>query len=224
MILLYRFTVDNLEIDCVKMESKDLDKLVICKNIVSKEVPSNLFIPPNDTYLSTILSGYGKILGFLYSNKLIAFASIIFPKTGKQNLGKYLMFGNSQLNQVVQFEHGLVISAYRGHGLLKKLLLEHLKNIELKYLFFLSTVSPYNIPSLNTGFSLGQVIKSHISYHGFERFILYRKFTHSFSFEKALKCKNIIELDSYLNKGYVATYNFKEGYYLVTEEASCETV
>lgn len=225
MTLLDTFTVNNLEIGCVQMDSNDLDKLIICKNEVIKELtPSNIFIPPNDTYISTILNGYGKIFGLLHDNKLIAFASIIFPKNGNQNLGKYLMFDDLQLKQVAQFEHGLVISTYRGHGLLKKILIEHLKYIEKDYSFFLSTVSPYNIPSLRTGFSLGQVIKSHIYYHGFERFILYKEFKHLFSFENAIKCNSIEELDIYLSNGYAARYNFDNKCYLIAKGKVYETI
>ncbi|MCM1297482.1 MAG: hypothetical protein NC180_00050 [Muribaculaceae bacterium] len=218
MILLKTFTVDNLEIDCVQMESNDLHQIIICKNEIIKETPPNLFIPPNDTYISTILNGYGRTLALLHCNKLIAVASVVFPKTGKHNLGKYLEFDDFLLNQVAQFEHGFVLSNYRGHGLLKILLTEHLKYIETKYSFFLSTVSPYNIPSLKSGFSIGQVIKSHICYHGFERYVLCKKISNTYSFANAIKCNNNERLDFYLSTGYIAVYSFEAACFLIRLE------
>lgn len=225
MILLRTFTIDSLEISCVQMEPDDLYKIIICKNEITKETPPNLFIPPNDAYISTILNGYGRTLGLLHCNKLIAVASVVFPKTGKHNLGKYLSFDDFHLNQVAQFEHGLVLSNYRGYDLLKILLVEHFKYIETKYSFFLSTVSPDNIPSLKTGFGIGQVIKSHIYYHGFERYVLYKKFSTPYSFANSIKCNSIENLDSYLANGYVAVYSFEDSCYLViSEEESYETI
>lgn len=225
MILLKTYVIDNLEINCVQMEPDDLYHIIICKNEITKETPLNLFIPPSDAYISKILNGYGRTLGLLHSNKLIAVASVVFPKTGKHNLGNYLAFDDLLLNQVAQFEHGFVLSNYRGHGLLKILLAEQLKYIETKYSFFLSTVSPYNIPSLKSGFGIGQVIKSHIYYHGFERYVLYKKISNKCSFVNAIKCNTIEKLDFYLSKGYVAVYSFQDACYLmILEEESYETI
>lgn len=225
MILLKTFTIDNLELNCVQMEPDDLYQMIICINQITEETPPNLFIPPNDGYISTILNGYGRALGLLHCNKLIAVASVVFPKTGKHNLGKYLAFDDILLNQVAQFEHGLVLSNYRGHGLLKILLSEHLKFIETKYSFFLSTVSPYNVPSLKSGFDIGQVIKAHIYYHGFERYVLYKKLLSKYSFANAIKCNSIEKLDFYLSNGYVAVYSFDDACYLMMlEEQDYETI
>lgn len=225
MILLKIFTVDNLEIKCVQMEPDDFYHIIFCINEITRETTPNFFIPPNDSYISKILNGYGRTLGLLHCNKLIAVASVVFPKTGKHNLGRYLAFDDLLLNNVAQFEHGLVLSNYRGHGLLKILLIEHLRYIKTKYLFLLSTVSPYNIPSLKSGFDIGQVIKSHIYYHGFERYILFKRFSNAYSFANAVKCNSIEKLDFYLSNGYVGVYSFEDSCFLMTlEEESYETI
>ena len=225
MILLKTFTIANLEINCVQMELNDLYQIITCKNEITKETPPNLFIPPNDAYISKILNGYGRALGLLHCNKLIAIASVVFPSNVKNNLGKYLAFDDLLLSQVAQFEHGFVLSDYRGHGLLRLLLAEHLKYIETKCSFFLSTVSPYNIPSLKSGFSIGQVIKAHISYHGYERYVLYKRFLSTYSFTNAIKCNSIETLDFYLSNGYVAVYSFKDACFLIVlEDEGYETI
>lgn len=225
MTLLKTFTIDNLEINCVQMEPDDVYQIIICIKEITKETPPDLFIPPNDAYISKILNGYGRTLGLLHCNKLIAVASVVFPKTGKHNLGKYLAFNDLLLNHVAQFEHGLVLPNFRGHGFLKILLDEHLKYIKTKYSFFLSTVSPYNIPSLKSGFGIGQVIKSHIYYHGFERFVLFKRLSNPYSFANAVKCNSIEKLDFYLSNGYVAVYSFENACFLMTlEEESYETI
>lgn len=225
MILLKTYTIDNLEINCVQMEPVDLNQINICIKEITKETPPNLFISPDDAYILKILNGYGRTLGLLHCNRLIAVASVVFPKTGKHNLGKYLEFDDLLLNHVAQFEHGLVLPNFRGHGLLKILLIEHLKYIKTNYSFFLSTVSPYNFPSLKSGFGIGQVIKSHIYYHGFERFVLFKRFSYTYSFTNAVKCNSIEKLDFYLSNGYVAVYSFEDACFLVTlEEESYETI
>lgn len=219
MILLKEFIINNIKINCVQMEPDDLPQIIICKNEIIKTAPSNIFIPPSDPYIFKILNGYGRTLGLIYCNKLIAIASVVFPKTGRHNLGRYLKFDNLLLNQVAQFEHGFVLENYRGHGLLKILLVEHLEYIKTMYSYFLSTVSPYNIPSLKSGFGIGQLIKSHICYHGFERYILYKNISGVYSLKKVFKCKDIEKLDIYLSNGYVAVYSFEEEcFFILVEE------
>lgn len=227
MIFLNKYLVDNLIIDSVKMEVCDLNILIACKNnVISRIQEPFLFIPPDNAYLSTILNGYGQIIGLVHENALIAFASVVFPKTGKNNLGNYLQFTKSQLKQVAQFEHGLVEENYRGHGLLKILLNEHLVTLKSYCNFLISTVSPYNIPSLKTAFELGQVIKKRVVYHGFDRFILYKQFNRPLLFTNSniLVCKMLDELEFYLERNYVAIYDFEVECYLLFKERNYETL
>lgn len=220
MILLNTYKTGNLILDSVQMEVSDINKLIVCKNNVIKELKNpTLFIAPENTYLYTILKGYGKVISLLHNNTVIAFASFVFPKDGNHNLGKYLDFTHSQLKQVAQFENGLVETNYRGHGLLRILLNEHLNILNPQYNFLLSTVSPYNIPSLKTGFKLGQVIKKRVLYHGYDRFILFRDFNYSISFKNSgiLICKTFKELDFYLKQNYVARYDFDNKCYILSK-------
>ena len=221
MIVINKYIIDKLVIQTVLLEIDDLEKIIYCKDQVIKAIKdSSLFIPPSNAYIETILKGYGKIIGLTHNNTLVAFASIVFPRTGKNNLGNYLNFSKAQLTQVVQFEHGLVIDKYRGHGFLKILLEEVFHFLEPQYSLLLSTVSPYNISSLKTAFKVKQVIKAHIFYHGYERFILYRNFKEPLTFPEfnILTCTDIEELDYYLKQNYIALFNFDEKYYILRRQ------
>ena len=124
--------------------------------------------------------GRGKMIGVFSEGKLIAYRNISFPRSDSDyNLGKELDIPKEELDKVSILEATVVHPQYRGNRLQARLLKQTIPLIEgLGYYHILSTISPYNYPSLKNVMDSDLVIRDLKNrggvYEGKLRFLLAR--------------------------------------------------
>lgn len=193
-----------------KLCHNDIDNMLICCNEVLLSLnDKEHFIPPNKSSISKILSGEGESIGCFANGKLIGFSSIVFPHTSTNNL-IYNLKGLFDYNSIAQFKHGLVSRKYRGNKLLYQMLEMHKERlIHRKICCLISSVHPFNFPSLKTAFDIGQyAVLCKELYNGHLRYIMFRDFRfnrqNEFSVQKAFSIYAIEEITYYLSIGFQA--------------------
>lgn len=186
----------------------DIKQIIECLNsVVGTLKHRDLFIAPSQEYIETIIRGYGIMAGAFLGDRLIAFASIVFPHKGKNNLGHLLNFNSEKLLSVVQLEHFCVSPDFQGRGLAKKLIDFLLAELAPQYTILLSTVSPKNQKSLTIAFKERQQIVLFANIYGVDRYLMCRNLmdysTDMQISELELTVDNIEEIRHALNNGYV---------------------
>ena len=190
------------------VDYSDFDQIVKCLNSVVETLDdSEIFVAPSPAYIHTILSGYGKMAGIFTNNHLVGFASIVFPRRGKNNLGHYLGINSETLLTVAQLEHFCVVPAYRGKGLAKKIIDFLLADLPSQYTILLSTVSPKNNQSLSIAFNRRQRIVSFINIYGKDRYVMccFLKDNTDYKYTQRVMVKsiNMGEITRLLKLGYI---------------------
>ena len=141
---------------------------------------------------------------------LIGFASIVFPKLGKNNIGHYINMNNETLLSIAQLEHIYILPDFRGNGLAKKLINYLISKIDHKYTILLSTVSPQNVSSLSLAFNINQKIIAFTNIYNVNRFIMYRDLTHNLTYYKndfvEILTTDIHKIIKILNHGYAGIH------------------
>lgn len=143
-----------------------------CLSTITDSTINDLFITPTSDYIYKILSGYGYTAGAFYDCLFIGFASVVFPKRGKHNIGHLLRFNDEQLLAVAQLEHVYILPEFRAKGIAEQLFNYLLSKLDSQHTILLSTVAPHNTPSLSLAFKIGQRIVSYSVVYGVNRYIL----------------------------------------------------
>lgn len=157
-----------------ELDISDIPQIIECLNRIVSSSDSALFLPPSRQYIETIISGYGKTAGAFSGTSLVGFASIVFPKRGRNNLGYYIGLGFNLFSSVIQIEHYCVLKEYRGNGIARNILDYLLTNYSTQDSILLSTVSPKNICSLAIAFKERQMIVKLMNLYGGKRFVMCR--------------------------------------------------
>lgn len=156
-----------------ELSSLDIEAVQDCLTYAHNEFKTKeVFAQPSLEYVQKIILGYGKSAGIYIDGKLIGFASIVFPGKGKHNLGHFLRFSSEKLMSIVQLEHIYILPPHRGKGFAKKLIIFLITNEVTYHEKMLCTISPLNIRSLSTAFSLNEVIVSLVNIYTAQRFIM----------------------------------------------------
>jgi hypothetical protein len=149
------------------------DVVQLQQRVVDNLEDKNYYNPQSRESLLRLLGDEGKTVGAFSEGKLVAVASLLFPGTGKENLGIDLGMSKDQLEQVVHLDIVLVDSAYRGLGLQIQMFTDLLEEIKNTYRFACATVYPKNIASLKSMMKLGlSVVDLKKKYGGLLRYIL----------------------------------------------------
>ncbi len=151
---------------------KDYPIIDQCLRNINESTTNDLFVAPTSDYIYKIIAGYGYTAGAFYDCLFVGFASVVFPKRGKHNIGHLLQFNNEQLLAVAQLEHIYVLPECRSKGIAEQLFNYLLYKLDSKYSILLSTVAPHNTPSLALAFKIGQSIVSYSVIYGVNRYIL----------------------------------------------------
>ncbi len=111
------------------------------------------------------------------NGKIIASLIIRYPDMEKDNLGFDINLPIDELPKVAQMESAVVHPAYRGNGLLYRLLKFAEDNIDkTKYKYFMATISPHNPASYKSAEKMGyKVITTKIKYGNLLRRIYLKK-------------------------------------------------
>ncbi len=122
------------------------------------------FVPdPVESFQDVMLvEGKGFSIGVFVEEQLIAVRTVSFPGKGEENLGREIgLTEESELDKVAILEATMVRPDYRGNALQKKMLVHTMKFIrEYGCCHVLSTVSPFNYPSLSSVMHAGLYIKN----------------------------------------------------------------
>ena len=161
-------TIRTLDLD-------DIHEISRCLQIAISTLSNELFVSPSIDYIVTIISGYGRTVGAFYENSLIGFASFVFPRRGKNNLGHLLHYDEQKLLAVVQLEHIFIVPQFRRIGIAEQLIRYLMLHTDPQFTILLSTVSPQNTPSLALAFKIKQRLISLVEVYGVMRFIMCAK-------------------------------------------------
>lgn len=190
-------------IDC-----NDFNQIIACLKVVVAEIEDReIFIPPSNEYIKAIIAGYGEMAGVFTEDTLVGFASVVFPRKGKNNLGHLLKLDIEKLVSVVQLEHICILNEHRARGLAGKLINFLLARLNTQYTILLSTISPHNIPSLSVAFKRHQRIVALIDIYGTTRYLMYQNLMQNFSSSNnpalEIKASNLTQIAHMLSNGYV---------------------
>ena len=218
---------------CVKIRTlslEDIHEISRCLQITVPTLGDDLFVSPSLDYIATIISGYGYTVGAFYENSLVGFASFVFPKKGKNNLGHLLQYDEKKLLAVVQFEHICIVPKFRRLGIAEQLARYLLQHTDPQFTILLSTVSPQNTPSLAFAFKIKQRLISYVEVYGVNRFVMRAdlsiqdKDCNQESFE--VPREEINQLNQMLQRGYegVALGSENKTFILISKAGKNETI
>lgn len=182
-----------------------VDEITECLSKVIESIgDKDIFIYPSKLYIEKIINGYGEMFGAFIDDKLIGFASVIFPGNRVNNLGNWFNLDSKELEKVVQLEHIAVFPQYQSLGVGSELFAEIIKKYHNSYDYLISTVSPKNIKSLSLAFKYEQQIRIHKNLYGVERFIMFRCFKKKYVITKTIMVDvcNTADTIQLLCKGY----------------------
>lgn len=164
------------------LDSSHIDEIIGLQETIKEHLEDKrLFVSDTkDFILGEILPpGKGLMIGTFSEGRLIAYRSISFKNADDKNLGKILNIPEEELDRVVHLEATVVHPDYRGNRLQLRMLRPTINYIKTSgYFHIISTVSPFNYPSLKNILEGKLTIKllerMSGSYQGKLRFILSR--------------------------------------------------
>ena len=143
----------------------------ICAAITQPDLFASTCREENASYLTPP----NVIYGVFEQERLIAYASLAFPKDASDNLGWDLGWNADTVRRCAKLDTIVVDPDYRGHGLQRTLISHCLSYAKAPDpdCFVLTTVSPANTYSLRNVQSEGfQILKRMTKYGGRDRYVL----------------------------------------------------
>ncbi|WP_339229923.1 hypothetical protein NSQ77_07260 [Oceanobacillus sp. FSL K6-2867] len=138
----------------------DLPIIMELQKKVVKTLPhSDVLEPLTTDEFTNILEDKQMMIGVFVENNLIAFRAMLAPENDDEGLGADVGLRQEDFQRIMYSEISNVDPAFRGNGLqtyMGKLLLRNVDQNHYRYL--LSTVAPFNFPSLKDKFALGMKI------------------------------------------------------------------
>jgi len=193
-------------------ESSLSDLAALQSLVVSNLHEIEIFMPHDEEYLSRIFQTDLSVLGVLAEEKLVAYSTIRYPGTGKDNLGRDLHLAEEDLKNLAHLQAIAVHPHFRGYGLQRELAAAHLQVLESSgYEHICCTVSPKNPVSLNNLLSCGFRVRALIhKFTGWWRYILYKNKNWPVTGaaqaptgdETALNCLNIESQRDLIQRGF----------------------
>lgn len=169
---------ENYNYKIIQLNSTWLDKLFYLQEECVKNLKdTSLYYPLTRDELTDVLMGNGIVLGILVKEILVGFRVMSFLDDETKKLGAMIDLNLEQLKDLVFFESTIIKKDYRGNRLQSKMISLALKYFikENRFHHFVSTVSPFNYPSLINLMRNDFVIKKLAwIYDNVPRYILYR--------------------------------------------------
>ncbi|MBF0367761.1 MAG: hypothetical protein HQK50_19495 [Oligoflexia bacterium] len=149
------------------------------EEILASLPSSDLYAPFSSHDFSRALGeqDQGFSLGVFVAERLIAFACVLFPGEGEDNLGYDLAFPAEEIRRVAHLEEAFVHPLYRGQKWQQQLFGERRARIQAmgRYRHLCTTISPFNYYSIKNALAQGLVIKKlKRKYNNQWRFILHQ--------------------------------------------------
>ena len=133
--------------------------LELQKKVVNALPHPDVLEPLTTEEFTNILEDKQMMIGIFVENNLIAFRAMLAPENDDEGLGADIGLKQTEFYRILYSEISNVDPRFRGNGLqtyMGKLLLRNVDRNRYRYL--LSTVAPFNFPSLKDKFSLGMKI------------------------------------------------------------------
>ncbi len=201
---------DGREFFVRNLDLGDLPKILQLQNKVLANLESQQILQPlyQDEF-TYILQGNGDMIGIFLQDRLIAFRAMLIPKPEKEFLGELAGIPGDDRKQIIYSEISNVDPEYRGNGLqhyMGKVLMDRIDREKFRYV--LTTVAPFNIPSLKDKFRLGMnIVALAEMYNGKLRYVLKKDLQQSP--QESLRVKHILipmgdieKQRHYLKEGY----------------------
>lgn len=157
-------TVKMVNYEMKFLNESHLEEILQLQAIVSDALDNqDLFVTDSREFIleQVLKPGRGKAIGIYVNNSLVAYRTVSFPGNSDWNLGRELEIAEEELNKVVHLEATAVNPEYRGNRLQERMLKHTIDYVEKQnYYHILSTVSPYNYPSLKSVISYQLSIKA----------------------------------------------------------------
>lgn len=192
-----------------QLKENDLQEILDLQQAVVDALPNKKTLEPlSEEEFLFILKGKGLMIGAFVEDKLVAFRALLIPKMEDEYLGEDIGLTEEERKRVLYQEITNVHPNYRGHGLQKKLADCIMKQIDTsEFHYILSTVMPYNIPSLKDKFYQGMRIAAlKEKYGGKLRYIFVKRLLDEKPLEEKsvfLSMGDIEGQETLLHKGYV---------------------
>lgn len=155
---------DTVAYKMIFLDETYLEEILDLQEKVFKTLDNlETFVPDTKEFMekSIFPPDQGRVIGVFTNEGLIAYRTINFPGKDEKNLGREINLIGNDLDKVAHLESTVVHPLYRGNRLQAKMLPHSIKLIrELGYEFVLTTISPYNYPSLKNVMDQGLTIKN----------------------------------------------------------------
>ncbi len=211
-------TVRMVNYEMKFLNESHLEEILQLQKMVSDALDNQeLFVTDAREFIleQVLRPGRGKAIGIFVNNSLVAYRTVSFPGNSDWNLGRELGIAEEELDKVVHLEATAVHPEYRGNRLQVRMLKHTIDYVQQQGFFhILSTVSPYNYPSLKSVISYQLAIKA-LSlregvYGGKLRYLLSRDLRDikimAAVASVMVKNKDIVQQIKLLEAGYVGDY------------------
>lgn len=169
-----------MEIEIRRAKQEDAEEIFEVMEYIRENMEDkSLYLTDTLEYVKNHIDENGITVVAENSNgKIIGYFITRYPKYESNNLGRNLDLTEEELLKVIHMESTAVLPEYRGNSLQRKML-EYIEN-EIKdsdFKYYMATVPPNNIPSLNSFLELDyKIIRTIEKYHvGWLRHILLKK-------------------------------------------------
>lgn len=133
--------------------------LELQKNVVNALPHPDVLEPLTTKEFTNILEDKQMMIGIFVENNLIAFRAMLAPQNDDEGLGADIGLEQAEFHRILYSEISNVDPRFRGNGLQTYMGNLLLRNVDRnRYRYLLSTVAPFNFPSLKDKFSLGMKI------------------------------------------------------------------
>ncbi len=211
-------TVKMVNYEMKFLNESHLEEILQLQTIVADSLDNQeLFVMDSREFIleQVLRPGSGKAIGIYVNKGLVAYRTVSFPGNSDWNLGRELGIAEEELDRVVHLEATAVHPEYRGNRLQERMLKHTIDYVEKQsFYYILSTVSPYNYPSLKSVISYQLSIQA-LSlrdgvYGGKLRYLLSRNLRdikrRVSEASVMVKNKDIDQQIKLLEKGYIGDY------------------
>lgn len=193
-----------------RLNADDLEIIKEVQQKVFETLPNKDMLQPLTTEeFQLIFNGNGVMIGAFVDERLIAFRALLIPEKDEEGLGADIgLTDEEDLNRILYLEITNVLPQYRGYGLQKRLGNMIMKEIDVtRFDYLISTVMPYNIPSLKDKFYHGMHIERlKEKYGGKLRYIFVKYLNKKVALEGDsvyISMGDIEKQQKFLNSGYI---------------------
>lgn len=164
----------------IKISQADYNDVLEISEIINKIIKlmpdASWFCPDDVEFIKRHIAEEGIVVKAESDGKIAGYLIVRFPKESKDNLGNYLELSQSQLMEVAHMESIAVLPEFQGMHIQRSLIEWVELYLHNNYAYYMATVHPDNIYSLNNFLSLGyKIVVTTKKYGGLPRHVLCKK-------------------------------------------------